>query len=77
MAVFLIIAGCIWFGLGAIFVLSMMCAARRGIPWPRELSQHELTSDTSQDSAAHDEESGAFTVRASEAPQPLADEVVT
>lgn len=51
MGMFLIIAGCIWVGLAAIFVLALMCAARRRVPSPNpELPQHASATVNAQDS---------------------------
>jgi hypothetical protein len=36
MALILIIVACVWFSLGTIFVLALVCAARRRMPSPAE-----------------------------------------
>jgi hypothetical protein len=50
MAWALIIAACVWFGLGTIFVLSLVCAARRRMPSPGP-SRHNATVIPAMDSA--------------------------
>ncbi len=77
MAVFLIIAGCTWFGLGAIFVLSLMCVARRGIPSPTEQRLPDMKPAMTQCSAPKLTESQMFTVEETDAPRLVEEEVAT
>jgi hypothetical protein len=58
---FFIVAGCVWFGLALLFVLSFVCAARRALPAPPGLTTRRGASDDKQsggDSEQQAEETG-------------------